>query len=322
MQTRYVREYFIPYRMTPDRMDEVRDQLRPLPTTQVNRDFSPIAYYFDVVLWSAQFKPDYAGWLRAAEHVRFMVVTCTVPVILLFVAVLLGFLPARKQRARAAAGYSMAATGFTLMALQILLLLAFQSIHGYVYHQLAILIALCMAGIAFGSWLGLRRIRRDEHSICRAFALIQLLLALSAPLVMLLIGLLVKFSGTEATWLIAQCVYPALAALCGILGGYQFPLATAVFLHQSHESSERQTWHALCYRSHGRLPGRSGAKRLPDSSPWILEDRVALRRGEPCTGSAGHASQTATGGVQVLGNFTVPAQRTSGYSAQPSKCRP
>ena len=71
LKTRYVREYFIPFRMMPDRMAQVRDQLQPLATTQVNRDFSPIAYYFDVVLWSAQFKPAYAGWLRAAEHVDF-----------------------------------------------------------------------------------------------------------------------------------------------------------------------------------------------------------------------------------------------------------
>jgi spermidine synthase len=131
----------------------------------------------------------------------------------------------------------MAATGFTLMALQIFLLLAFQSIYGYVYHQLAILIALCMAGIAFGGWLGLRRIRLKEHFACRAFAPIQLLLALSAPVLMLLISLLAKLSGTEATWLAAQCLFPALGALCGILGGYQFPMATAIYLH---ERSERR----------------------------------------------------------------------------------
>jgi predicted membrane-bound spermidine synthase len=33
-----------------------------------------------------------------------------------------------------------------------------------------------------------------------------------------------------ATWLAAQIVFPALAALSGVLGGYQFPLATAMFL--------------------------------------------------------------------------------------------
>jgi spermidine synthase len=230
LKTRYVREYFIPFRMMPDRMEQVRNQLEPLVTTPVNRDFSPIAYYFDVELWSAQFKPAYAAWLRAAAHVDFKIVLGALLVVLLLPAALLGLAPAREQRARAAAAYCMAATGFTLMALDIFLLLAFQSIYGYVYHQLSILIALCMAGIAMGSWLAMRRLRRGGYSACRAVASAQFLLALSAPALMLLISLLAKVSGTTTTWLAAQCVFPALAALSGILGGYQFPMATEVYL--------------------------------------------------------------------------------------------
>ncbi len=233
LKTRYVREYFIPYRMMPDRMEQVRDQLQPMATTQVNRDFSPIAYYFNVVLWSAQFKPSYAGWLQAAGHVNFAIILGTTLIVLLTIAALLAFVPARDQRVRASAGCCMAATGFTLMALEIILLLAFQSIYGYVYHQLAILIALCMAGIALGSWLGLRRIRLDSSLPCRGVASTQFLLALSAPLLMLLVSLLAKLSGLTANWLAAQCVFPVLAALCGMLGGYQFPLTTEIYLQDA-----------------------------------------------------------------------------------------
>ncbi len=229
LKTRYVREYFIPFRMMPDRMAQVRDSLQPLATTQVNRDFSPIAYYFDVVLWSAQFKPVYAGWLRAAEAVNFTVVSGAVLVVLLMVAAILSFVPAPEQRARAMAGCCMAATGFTQMALQIFLLLSFQSIYGFIFHQLAILIALCMAGIAFGGWLGMRSICGGNNPPCRAVASTQFLLALSAPVLMLLVSLLAKLSGMAASWLAAQCVFPAMAALCGLLGGYQFPLVTVMY---------------------------------------------------------------------------------------------
>ena len=230
IKTRYVSEYFIPYRMMPDRLVQVSDQLQPRATTQINRDFSPIAYYFDVVLWSAQFKPAYALCMRAAGHVEFSIILGSTLIVLLSIATLLAFVPTREQRARAAAGCCMAATGFTLMALQIILLLAFQSIYGYVYHQLAILIALCMAGIAVGSWMGMRRIRRGNCPPCRAVASTQFLIAMSAPALMLVVSLLAKLSGTASTWLAAQCVFPALAALCGMLGGYQFPLATEIYL--------------------------------------------------------------------------------------------
>ncbi len=231
LQTRYVSKYFIPFRMMPDRMDEVRERLQPLPATQVNRDFSPIAYYFNAVLWSAQFKPDYASWLRTAGSLNFKSVLGTVLLALSLMAAMLAFLPAREQRSRSAAALSIGAAGFTMMALQIFLLLAFQSIYGFVYSQLAILIALFMAGIALGGWLGLRRIPGDRHSLYRRLASTQLSLAFSAPLLIMLAAQLARLSSTAATWLAAQCIFPALAALCGILGGYQFPMATALAQH-------------------------------------------------------------------------------------------
>jgi spermidine synthase len=237
LKTQYVREYFIPFRMMPDRMEQVREQLRPLASTPVNRDFEPIAYYFDVVFWSTQFKLGYSRWFRAAAHIGFTGVIDAVLVVLLFAAVLLAFVPAREKRARSAAACCMTATGFTLMALQIFLLLAFQSVYGYVYHQLAILIAMGMAGIAFGSWLGIRRIRSGSPPY-RTIATTQFLLALSGPALIFAISLLSKMSGTAATWLAAQFVFPALAALCGMLGGYQFPIATEIYLYDD-ESSGR-----------------------------------------------------------------------------------
>src|SRR5450759_981643 len=190
LKTQYVREYFIPFRMMPDRMVQVREQLRPLPSTPVNRDFEPIAYYFDVVLWSTQFKLGYSRWFRAAAHIGFTGVIDAVLVVTLFVAVVLAFVPTREKRARSSAACCMAATGFTLMTLQIFLLLAFQSIYGYVYHQLTILIAMCMAGIAFGSWLGIRRIRSSDTLPYRTIATTQFLLALSGPALIFVVCLL------------------------------------------------------------------------------------------------------------------------------------
>ncbi|HEX7424668.1 MAG TPA: fused MFS/spermidine synthase [Terriglobales bacterium] len=245
LKTQYVREYFIPFRMMPDRMVQVREQLRPLTSTPVNRDFEPIAYYFDVVLWSTQFKLGYSRWFRAAAHIAFTGVIDAVLVVLLFVAVLLASVPAREKRPGSAAACCMAATGFTLMALQIFLLLAFQSIYGYVYHQLTILIAMCMAGIAFGSWLGIRRIRSSDSPPYRTIATTQFLLALSGPALIFVVSLLSKISGMATTWLAAQFVFPALAALCGMLGGYQFPIATEIYLHDSSGRSRLGTLYAI-----------------------------------------------------------------------------
>jgi spermidine synthase len=230
LNTKYVREYFIPYRMTLDRMSQVDEQLRPLASTPVNRDFAPIAYYFDVVLWSSQFRSGFLHWYRTAAHVSFRSIFGAALLVLSLSGLLIAFAPAHQERPRSAAMYCTLATGFTLMALQIFLLLAFESVYGYVYQQLAILIGLFMAGIAFGSWLGVRRIRSHSNAV-RSMATTQLLLTLSCPMLIFSVSLLSGVSGSATTWLAAQLVFPALAALSGMLGGYQFPIAADIYLH-------------------------------------------------------------------------------------------
>jgi hypothetical protein len=274
--------------MMPDRMEQVETELRPSATTLVNRDFAPAAYAFDVVLWSAQFKSGYAEWFRAAEHITFRRVAGAAALLLAVALALAAFLPGRERRERAAAGSCVAATGFTLMALQIFLLLAFQSVYGYVYTQLAILIGLFMAGIALGSWLAMRCANKEdrlapdfvsgheladrrENHLGRSFvkghdlpgspatglrrwgglsraekaaknvwalapagrfglATMQILLAIAGPALLLAASLIGRFTSPAAAWIAAQVIFPALAALAGMLGGYQFVVAARIFL--------------------------------------------------------------------------------------------
>lgn len=219
IRTEYVREYFVPFRMMPDRMAQVKADLQPEPATPVNRDFAPVAYYFSTVLWSTQFNERFARCFRAAARVsytRLMELAAGA----VFVLSLFGIAPQWRRPGQAAAIVSVAATGFTLMALQVLLLLAFQSLYGYVYRQLAILIALGMAGIALGTCLA-------HPARGRALARTQLLLALSAPALIATASLLARLSAPAASWFAAQCLFPALAALAGALGGYQFAAAMA-----------------------------------------------------------------------------------------------
>jgi spermidine synthase len=136
----------------------------------------------------------------------------------------------RDGRARLAAACCTAATGFTLMALQIFLLLGFESAYGYVYHQLSILIGLCMGGIALGSWISMRNISSGRDSWCQGMTATQFLLAASGPALLLAIWELGSLSGTAATWAAAQLAFPTLAALSGMLGGYQFVAAAQIFL--------------------------------------------------------------------------------------------
>jgi predicted membrane-bound spermidine synthase len=73
----------------------------------------------------------------------------------------------------------------------------------------------------------------------------QFLLALSGPALIFVFAMLAKISGVATTWLAAELVFPALAALTGILGGYQFPIATQIYLHDRNSRSRLGTLYAI-----------------------------------------------------------------------------
>jgi len=212
LATTYVREYYLPFRMAPERMSELEERIRPLPATRVNRDLAPVAYYFDMTLWSSRFGHGYAAALRALGGVSFARLASVIGLLLIAFAI------AGRRRLSAAAACT-AATGFTSIGLEVLLLLAFQAKYGSLYQGLALLIAAFMAGMAVGSASG-RACPAPTAGLCRgeaclALAWVQCLVAL-APL-----ALCALFAAPRA-------VYPLLALGCGALGGYQFALASRV----------------------------------------------------------------------------------------------
>jgi spermidine synthase len=214
LQTSYVSEYFIPFRMTPDLVSDLDAHIEPLASTPINRDFAPVAYYFDIALWSSQFNQGYRGLFRAMAGVSFGGMAAVFGVVLAALAVVGRLLTDRRQFA---AGFCTAAMGFNMIGLEMLLLLGFQAVYGYVYQQLAVVIAAFMAGMALGSWLAMRP---AAHGGLRVLGTTQVLAA-AAPL--LLLGMFEAIGRANGTAILAA--FPALALVCGMLGGYQFPVA-------------------------------------------------------------------------------------------------
>ena len=105
----------------------------------MNRDFSPVLYFYHLRHWMSQFNAGF-GVLQ---------------VVLL---VLLGVYLVR-LRGRA---FVLFASGFAGSALEMVLLLAFQVLCGSVYHQVGVIVTVFMAGLALGALLANRSSRRKE----------------------------------------------------------------------------------------------------------------------------------------------------------------
>ena len=171
---------------------------------------------------------------------------------------------------RATLGLCVAAMGFTLLGLEVLLLLGFQALYGYVYQQLAILVALFMAGMAGGAWLALRetRVRRGGSRTAPTpvdggeywkLPLLQLLAAAAPLLLYALFVLLASVKSLRALLTLNPMVFPMLALMAGLMGGFQFPVASRLYFIESEE------------------PRTSGAEvRATDSTPYATRNAGML----------------------------------------------
>ncbi len=228
LRTAYVRDYFFSFRLTAERIADLEQQIAPLPGTPVNHDFAPLAYYLDVAAWSTHFDRSYAAPFSALRHIGFTSLAAALGGATVLCLVVVALLP-HGRRAAAAAALCVLTMGMTMLALEVFLLLGFQAVYGYVFHQLAVIIAGFMLGLAAGTWLARRGHPSSQVSMLRLTLVIQLAAAAaSVALYATLSGLAEVRDPRYLPW-ITQAGFPLMAALCGLIGGSQFPLASGAF---------------------------------------------------------------------------------------------
>lgn len=237
LQTQYVNEYFIPFRLSAERIAYTREKLQPRTVTPINRDFHPTAYYFAQTLWSSQFRTGYGIWLRRLAQIPSAALFGCAAAALLVLAFVRWRPRSQEMRVVAAARWSVFASGYVLITVQILVLLVFQSIYGYLYYELAMLVGVFMAGIALGSWMGLGLACDGRWPWFVAGN--QVLMAASAPLVMMAATLVSHAPAEAAGKPIAAMSFSLLAFVCGIPGGMQFTIAAELGVG-SHQPQRRE----------------------------------------------------------------------------------
>jgi spermidine synthase len=221
-----------------DKRATVDAALRAYPPALLNTDERPAAALYHMRYWlqmseashegergPARRRPDILG---AIMGLRFeWVVAAAVAAALL--AAGMGAVRGRGGIRRAALYWSVGTTGFAAMALEIVLLYTFQTLYGYVYGMIGLVIGVFMLGLVLGSLAMNRRLRAKES---RALPGLGTVLALDLAIVAFAAGLVLALAvlrQSAADWTV-QAVTLALVAVAGVLGGLVFPLAAAVVL--------------------------------------------------------------------------------------------
>ncbi len=224
--TRFVREYFLPFQMSKERIAYIENMLRPVPENRINRDFKPIGYYFDTILWATTFSSSFKNLFLLFSRLKTQTLALCIVLFTALVYLTVRIVFTRKG-VEAGIYYSILSIGFTEISLEVILILGFQILFGYVYHQLALLIASYMAGLTIGSWMTGRSASKTSDR--GRFILFQALMALY-PLVLYAAFHLFGSAAPAAGVLLIKVLFPLLTLGAGFIGGYQFPLANRLLL--------------------------------------------------------------------------------------------
>jgi len=208
IEAKFVREYYLPYKLSPDRTGYVREEVEAEGDVRPNRDMFPVGYFYALALWTSQFYHGAQGLLSRAGRVGFWRMCVPVGMYLVLGLLLLG----GSHRWRAPVVMAVGTTGLAEMAFQTVVLVAFQVRFGYVYYKLGLILSTFMVGLSLGSWTVVKLGKRTRA--LPAFVWTQVAVVLY-PLVLVLSLASVR---SEAT-------FAVLPAVAGFVGGVQFPLA-------------------------------------------------------------------------------------------------
>ncbi len=199
----------------------------------INRDLHPVGLLYGLSYWNALFSPRVARVFKFTSQLKLW--TLGLPVIGLALVSLTGLRLTGRGKG-AVLPIAIATTGFTGMTANLIIVFAFQTLYGYVYHWIALLTSAFMAGLSLG---GLLMIRRLAGVVKGRATFLKLELGLVLYWTLLPIALIILYSGITHPLVFTSIQWTLLLmnVLAGFLVGSQFPLANKIWLAVRKDSS-------------------------------------------------------------------------------------
>jgi len=199
-------------RLSPLRVGRLRESVTS-GIRAVNRDLSPISYFFNSVLWSTRFGGREAALFSKMSRISAFWLLDFPLILYLLILMFMGL----KRKRSSFLLTPVAVMGFTTIVAEILLIIAYQAFSGYLYQRLALLFAAFMIGLSSGAFFGMRRQRAHFAQILYDQTGFILLLALSF-----------FFLRSQPH----EIIFYVLLFGLGIMGGDLFIIANRLFLKE------------------------------------------------------------------------------------------
>ncbi len=201
---------------------------------KINLDFKPIGVFYSISYWNVLFAPYLCGLLRlfVKINLRMFFLMFIVFVALFFLIRSIWSSNKRLFGAGTALPLCIATTGFAGMIFDLALIFTFQSIYGYAFYWLGILVTSFMAGSMTGSMVItslLSRIKNDLKLFIKT-ELSIICFSLALPFIFLLTQ---HYLDIPTAFFFLKALFLVLSFVGGLLIGVQFPLSNKIYLKNS-----------------------------------------------------------------------------------------
>jgi len=160
LQNTYVSPHLLFSRLNPLRVNLLKEKISEGKKT-INLDFIPISYFYNSVLWSSQFMGLERKIFSFLSNIRsFWLLDFPLALFLFFLFILW-----LKRRKSSFYLVPLAVMGFTTIVFEIVVIISFQTLYGYLYRRIALLLAAFMIGLSLGSLRGKKRKKFDFTSL-------------------------------------------------------------------------------------------------------------------------------------------------------------
>jgi spermidine synthase len=193
---------------------------------QINSDFRPIGVFLSLSYWNALFSPSLAGIFKWFEGFSLRI---SIAFMILFTLLMSLVFVKRPSLSRQSIPYAIFTTGLVGMIFNLAVIFTFQTFYGYLYHQIGLLIAIFMFGVALSSFYMTRyldRIERDSH----LFLKIEIVIILFSFLFPFVFSIPSQYIENTVLSLLIYPVFLIMSFFSGAWIGLQFPLASKIYL--------------------------------------------------------------------------------------------
>ncbi len=193
----------------------------------INSDFRPLGVFFNLSYWNALFSPYLSNVFKTFEKFS---LGLSLGITLLLTASLSILFLKKPLLSNHSLPYAIFTSGFANMIYDLAIIFAFQTLYGYLYHQIGLLITVFMVGIALSSFFITRRLDRIEKGYT-LFLWTELSIILFSIFLPFVLSIPSHHLEKTIVYILLYATFLIMSFLCGVLVGFQFPLATKIYLN-------------------------------------------------------------------------------------------